>query len=127
MKTLLLSSLLLLSAASYAQSTEQKNFHCEARYLFGQKQSAELSGSITSNTSLADVAYSIDNQPEFNAGLLTIDKNAVRKFPFYQKFNVDDGAYALYMPDRMDSAFHFTAIVESGKTSEKLECFVESN
>lgn len=126
MKTLLLSSLLLLSAASYAQSTE-RNFHCEARYLFGQKQKAQLSGSITSNTSLADIAYSIDEQPEFNAGLLTIDKNAMRKFPFYQKFNVDDGAYALYMPDRMDSVFHFTAIVERGKTSEKLECIVETN
>ncbi len=123
MKTLLLSSLLFLSAASYAQSTE-RNFNCEARYLFGQKKEATLSGTITGPTSLADVVYSIEEQPEFNAGVLTMDKNAVKKFSFYQKFNVDDGAYALYMPDRMDSAFHFTAIVESGKISEKLECSV---
>ncbi len=124
MKTLLLSSLLLLSAASYAQSTE-RNFQCEARYFFGQKNKATLSGTITSATSLADLAYSIDDQPEFNAGLSTIDKGNVKKYAFYQKFSIDDGAYALYMPDRMDSAFHFTAIVESGKTSEKLECIVE--
>ena len=126
MKTLFLSTLLLLSAASYAQSNE-RNFRCEARYFFGQKEKATLSGSITSNTSLADVAYSIDEQPEFNTGLVTIDKSNVKKYAFYQKFNIDEGSYALYMPERMDSAFHFTAIIESGKTSEKLECIVEMN
>lgn len=124
MKSLLLSSLLLLSAASYAQSTE-RNFHCEARYLFGQKTKAALSGTITSATSLADVIYSIDEQPEFNAGVSTVDKNSVKKYAYYQKFNIEDGAYALYMPDRMDSTYHFTAIVENEKTSEKLECVIE--
>lgn len=123
MKTLLLSSLLLLSAASYAQSTE-RNFQCEARYLFGQKEKAALSGTITSPTSLADVVYSIDEQPEFNSVLVTIDKSSAKKYAYYQKFSIDDGAYALFMPEKMDSAFHFTAIVENGKTSEKLECVI---
>nr|BDT29658.1 hypothetical protein BHI3_31240 [Bacteriovorax sp. HI3] len=122
MKILLLALALLLSSQVNASERE---FHCEARYLFGAKEKASLAGSITSETSLLDVAYSIDDQPEFNAGVLTIDKKAVRKYPFYQKFNVD-GGYALYMPDRMDSMFHFTAIVEKDKASDKLECFVES-
>lgn len=124
MKTLFLSVFLILSQTAFGS---ERGFHCEARYLFGQKDKAVLSGTITSATSLADVTYSIDDQPEFNAGLSTIDKSKVKKYAFYQKFNVDDGAYALYMPERMDSSFHFTAIVENGKTSEKLECIVESN
>lgn len=120
MKSLLLALSLLVSSQVFASERE---FRCEARYLFGTKEKATLAGSITSETSLLDVAYAIDDQPEFNVGVLTIDKRAVEKYPFYQKFNVE-GGYTLFMPVKMDSRSHFTAIVENGKTSEKLECFV---
>lgn len=119
MKTLLLASLLLLS---FSAMSAERSFQCNARYVFGNKDKAALTGIITSDTTLADVNYSIDDQTEFNASVLTpARKDLDKRFPYSTQFNVD-GNYSLYMPIRMDSLFFFTAIVGNGKTFEKLEC-----
>lgn len=119
MKTLLLATLLLTNSAF----ASERLFQCSARYVFGNKEKATLTGTITSETTLADVVYTIDDEPEFNVSILTPAKKHLNKrFAFTKQFIVDGGNYTLIMPDKMDSTFFFTAIVGNGKTFEKLEC-----
>lgn len=119
MKTLLFTALFILT--NTAMSAERP-FHCSARYVFGDKEKATLTGTITSETTLADAVYTIDDQTEFNASILTPSKkNFNKRFAFTKQFKVDEN-YSLIMPDRMDSMFYFTAIIGNGKTFEKLEC-----
>ena len=119
MKTLLFTALLLTNTAF----ASERLFQCSARYVFGNKEKATLTGTITSQTTLADVVYTIDDQTEFNASILTpAKKNINKRFAFTKQFKVDGGSYTLIMPEKMDSTYFFTAIVGNEKTFEKLEC-----
>lgn len=124
MKSLLLSAFILFSSNVFSS---EKKFECSARYVFGVKKSASITGTMTSETSLADVTYSIDDQVEFSAGLVTKARvDSAPRYAFYQQFKISGGNHTLYMPDSMDNMDHFTAIVGNTKTFEKLECFVEN-
>lgn len=124
MKSLFLASIILLSTQAFSS---ERAFECSAKYVFGNKEKASITGTITSETSLADVTYSIDDQVEFNASLLTKERNIqVQKFAFYQQFQIKETNFTLFMPDRMDNRFFFTAIIGNGKTFEKLECSIEN-
>lgn len=124
MKSLFLATFILLSHTAFSS---ERTFECSAKYVFGNKEKASIVGTITSESSLADVTYSIDDQTEFNSVLLTKERNVeTKKFAFYQQFQIKDTNYTLFMPERMDTMFFFTAIVGNGKTFERLECTVEN-
>ncbi|MBC7428722.1 MAG: hypothetical protein H7336_08940 [Bacteriovorax sp.] len=124
MKMLLIASLLILSNTVFSA---ERTFECNAHYIFGDKKSTVLKGTITSETSLSDVVYSIDEQVEFDAALLTKTKDeSVQEIAFYQPFKIAKSTFTLLMPERMDNRDTFTAIVGNGKSLEKLECFSEN-
>ncbi len=124
MKSLLVATFILLSNNAFSA---EKNFECNARYVFGEKKSASITGTITSETSLADVTYSIDDQVEWSSALLTKARlDSTPRYAFHQEFKISGGTHTLYMPESMDNMDHFTAIVGNTKSFEKLECFVEN-
>ncbi|MBC7714918.1 MAG: hypothetical protein H7177_16350 [Rhizobacter sp.] len=125
MKILMITALLLLSNAAFSA---ERTFECNAHYMFGIKKSASLKGIITSDTTLSDVVYTIDEQQEFDAALLTKLKDiSAQKLPFYQSFKIAGSEHTLFMPEQMNNRDTFTAVVGTSKTFEKLECFVENN
>lgn len=128
MKSLLLATFLFISNGAFA-SDDAREFNCSAKYVFGNKEKATLSGSIVNNSSLRDVIYSIDDQVEFNESTLVKNKDAdsgKQKYAYNNEFKVSEGVYILYMPINLENRFTFTAIIGNAKTFEKLECVVEN-
>lgn len=124
MKTLFLATILLLSQAAFSADRE---FSCSAKYVFGDKEKASLTGSIASDSTLSDVIYSIDEQTAFDAPLLKKDRaESARRFAYYQSYKIAGSNFTLFMPEKMDDFDHITAIVGNGKTFERLECVIEN-
>lgn len=134
MKTLLALALISISTMTKASEIE---FHCQAKFL-GDTQHV-LSGTITSDSTLSDVVYSIKGEEQFEASLLKKDRNyRPKKYGYYQQMIMASGTwiegssteYAILMPEKMTELNRFEAIVRSlndqGGNYTKLECFVEN-